>query len=168
MKKKERQKNIKRINLMFVLFLIMTSACLVYLFFFQSKKKIPHSVYKKTPYNRKILKSESTLSSAKYSYILKIQAIRGNLYVSKNNHNFPHPFVWCSSQSKLKKGQLILQPEMSLLISAENITKWIANTPPRILKKMEDSLNKPIKLVLKNDGSIKLYAVGETIARSPK
>jgi hypothetical protein len=57
---------------------------------------------------------------------------------------------------------------MSLLISAENITKWIANTPPRILKKMEDSLNKPLKLVLKNDGSIKLYAVGETIARSPK
>tara|TARA_B110000305_G_scaffold193630_1_gene217298 strand:- start:123 stop:341 length:219 start_codon:yes stop_codon:yes gene_type:complete len=71
-------------------------------------------------------------------------------------------------KSNIKKDQLILQTAGNLIVSAEKITEWNTNTHSIFLKKFKDSLIKPIKLVLKNDGSIKLHTAKNTIVWSSK
>jgi hypothetical protein len=166
MKKKENKKNIKRTNLILVFFLVLASAGQVYLFFFRNKKTLQKPAYKNTLHIGETLKAGEMLTSANDAYILKIQAIDGNLCIYKNNRDVPHPFIWCSMKSGFKKGELILQTDGNLVVFAEHVTQWSSKTHPNYLEKFKDTLNKPVKLVLENDGSIKLYTAKGTIVWS--
>lgn len=168
MKNKVKKRGIKRTNLIFVFFLVMASASQVYLFFFRTKKTIQKPVYKDTLHIGETLKAGEMLTSANYAYILKIEAIDGNLCIYKNNHDAQHPFVWCSMKSGFKKGELILQTDGNLVVYAEHMTQWSSKTHLSYLKEIKDSINKPVKLVLENDGSIKLYTAKGTIVWSSK
>ena len=163
-----KKKVITQTNLLFVFFLVIASVCQVSLFFFRSEKRIPKPAYKNTLHIRETSRVEDKLIFTNCENILKIQVIDRNLRIYNHNHDFSNPCICCSVKSNIKKDQLILQTAGNLIVSAEKITEWNTNTHSIFLKKFKDSLIKPIKLVLKNDGSIKLHTAKNTIVWSSK
>ncbi len=159
---------ITQTNLLFVFFLVIASASQVFLFFFRSKKRIPKPAYKKALHIRETSRIEDKLIFTNCTSILKVQVIDGQLLIYKHNHDFSNPFICCSVKSNFKKDQLILETAGNLIVSAERITEWNTNNHYIFHKKFKDSLIKPVKIVLKNDGSIKLYKAKDTIIRSSK
>ena len=141
-----KKKVITQTNLLFVFFLVIASVCQVSLFFFRSEKRIPKPAYKNTLHIRETSRVEDKLIFTNCENILKIQVIDGNLRIYNHNHDFSNPCICCSVKSNIKKDQLILQTAGNLIVSAEKITEWNTNTHSIFLKKLKDSLIKPIKL----------------------
>jgi hypothetical protein len=80
----------------------------------------------------------------------------GNLCVYKTSDN---GFVWASMAHGFKGGTLKMQSDGNLVVyDGSNAAKWSSKTHPFNDAKFKDAKNKPVKLVLENNGTLNLYA----------
>jgi hypothetical protein len=102
-------------------------------------------------------------------YILKLQASDGNLCVYKYANNKQGSFVWGSMKYGFKNARLDMQTDGNLVVyDAENKPRWSSKTHYVHDEKYRDPNNKPVKLVLENNGILKLYTKSGEVVWSSK
>lgn len=90
------------------------------------------------------------LTAANGKFILRMQEDDGHLCVYKYENGKQSGYVWGSGAHGFKNAKLTLQTDGNLVVTQGNISKWSSETN-------KNAANKPVKLVLENDGSLKLY-----------
>ena len=106
------------------------------------------------------LLTNQRLYSSNGVYYLAMQA-DGNLCIYKTEGD---KFVWCSMAHGFAGGKLVMQTDGNLVVYTGNEAKWNSETHPYYNAKFRDTNNKPVKLVLENDGKLNLYtAAGKVI-----
>lgn len=97
------------------------------------------------------------LTAANGKFMLRMQEEDGHLCVYKIENGKQGTYVWGSGAHGFKNAKLTLQMDGNLVVTQGNVSKWSSETN-------KNTANKPVKLVLENDGSLKLYtASGSTI-----
>ncbi len=109
------------------------------------------------------LKAGEKLVSSNGAYMLVMQADDGNLCVYKNDNGKQGAFVWGSMKYGFKNAQLDMQTDGNLVVYSGKDSKWSSETHPFYDAKFKDSSNKPAKLVLENDGKLKLYTAANKV-----
>lgn len=111
------------------------------------------------------LKAGEKLFSANGAYMLRMQEEDGNLCIYKAENGKQGAFVWCSMAHGFKNGVAIMQADGNFVVyDANNNAKWASNTHPYNDARFKDTSLKPVKLVLENDGTLKLYnATGKAV-----
>ena len=100
--------------------------------------------------------------------MLILQSNDGNLYVYKYINGKHGPFVWGSVAYGFKNAKLIMQTDGNLLVYGGSKAKWSSKTHPYDNTKFIDSSNKPVKFILENDGSLKLYTAANKVVWTSK
>ena len=94
------------------------------------------------------LKTEQQLTSANGTYYLKMQT-DGNLCIYKTANN---GFVWCSMKYGFSGATLKMQTDGNLVVyNGNNEAKWSSKTHPYFDERFLSS-NRPVKMILENDG----------------
>ena len=107
--------------------------------------------------------------SANGAYKLRLQEEDGNLCVYKYANGKQGSFVWGSMKSGFKNGCQTMQTDGNLVVyDDKNVSKWSSQTNPIYDAKYNDANNKPVKLVLENDGVLKLYNAQNAVIWSSK
>lgn len=121
------------------------------------------TMWRLLPTERAVLKAGETLKagerlmSANGAYILRMQKDDGNLCVYKYANGKQGGFVWGSMKYGFKNAKLVMQTDGNLVVYAGDEAKWSSKTHPYFNSKFKDPNNKPVKLVLENNGALKLY-----------
>ena len=108
------------------------------------------------------------LTSANGKFILKIQELDGHLCVYKFENGRQGAFVWGSGIHGFKGAKLVMQTDGNLVVNQGNAPKWNSGTHPYFNDKFKSANNKPVKLVLENDGSLKLYTASNSVVWTNK
>ncbi|MGB0864636.1 MAG: hypothetical protein ACPGXZ_17075, partial [Saprospiraceae bacterium] len=99
------------------------------------------------------LKTGEKLISKNGVFYLKMQS-DGNLCLKKVEKN---QFVWCSMEHGFSGATLKMQTDGHLVVyNGNNQAKWMSKTHPSFDKRF-NAPNKPVKLVLEDDGSLRLH-----------
>ncbi|MGJ8746003.1 CAP domain-containing protein [Polaribacter sp.] len=121
--------------------------------------------------NNNFLNSNQSLVAGKklYSknkgYYLTLQD-DGNLCIYQSQDN---SFEWCSMAYGFSGGVLKLQSDGNLVVyNQNNEAKWASRTHPFFNDKFKIPSNKPVKLVLENNGRLNLYSANREIVWSNK
>ena len=114
------------------------------------------------------LKAGEKLYSANGAYMLRMQEDDGNLCIYKSSQGRQGAFVWCSMAHGFKNAWLIMQADGNLCVYTKedgaDVAKWNTRTMAFFDQKWGQSANKPVKMVLENDGSLSLYnAAGSVV-----
>ncbi|HMR18508.1 MAG TPA: AbfB domain-containing protein [Sphingobacterium sp.] len=111
-----------------------------------------------------ILKAGDRLVSANGQYILRMQEDDGNLCIYRFENGKQGAFVWGSMKHGFKGAKLTMQSDGNLVVTdGSNTPKWASDTHPHFDARFNNSSNKPVKLVLENDGSLKLYTASGSV-----
>ena len=87
-------------------------------------------------------------------YSLRMQS-DGNLCIKTEEGD---QFVWCSMVYGFDGGYLIMQPDGNLVVyDRNNHPHWSSQTHEAFDAKFKNPANKPVKAVLENNGTLKLY-----------
>lgn len=104
------------------------------------------------------LKAGERLTSANGAYILRMQEDDGHLCIYKFENGKQGAFVWGSGVYGFTNAVLIMQADGNLVVyNDKKESKWDSKTHPFFDAKFKDVKNKPVKVVLENDGKLKLY-----------
>ncbi len=105
------------------------------------------------------LEGKKILMSANGLYMLRMQADDGHLCVYKvKNTRDQGEFVWGNGVHGFNGSKLVMQEDGNLVVyDNENTAKWNSGTHPYHNSKFQDSSLKPVKLVLTNEGKLKMY-----------
>ena len=127
----------------------------------ENKEENKKEVKKNTLNAGESLLTNQRLYSSNGVYYLAMQA-DGNLCIYKTEGD---KFVWCSMVHGFAGGKLIMQTDGNLVVyNNTNEAKWNSETHPFYNEKFRDANNKPVKLILENDGKLNLYtAAGKVI-----
>jgi alpha-tubulin suppressor-like RCC1 family protein len=100
------------------------------------------------------------LTSANGRFILRMQSEDGHLCVYKFENGQQGEFVWGSGKYGFDDSKLVMQTDGNLVVYGRNgAFQWGSDTHPDLNAKFKDTNNKPVKLVLEDDGSLNLYTV---------
>ncbi len=112
----------------------------------------------------KSLKAGNRLMSKNGKFILRMQE-DGHICVYKFANGKQGAFVWGSGKHGFKNAVLKMQEDGNLVVyDGKGESKWSSETHPFFNAKFKDPKNKPVKLVLKGDGSLVLVnAAGDTV-----
>lgn len=131
--------------------------------FLPTKKEVANN---NTLKSGETLKAGEKLTSANGKYILSMQD-DGNLCVYNYANGQQGGFVWGSMKYGFGNGKLTMQTDGNLVVYDGNgEAKWNSETHPHFNDKFRDSNNKPVKLVLEDDGKIKLYTASGSVVWS--
>ncbi len=101
------------------------------------------------------------LTSRNGQYTLKMQS-DGHLCIYKGS-----TFVWGTGVHGFQGGRLVMQADGNLVVYQSNVAKWESKTHPAYNAKFNDPNNKPVKLILTDDGNLVLYsASGQVVWRA--
>lgn len=115
------------------------------------------------------LTGSKILTSANGKFILRMQEDDGHLCVYNFANGQQGAFVWGSGKHGFKNSKLVMQADGNLVVyDGNNTSKWASDTHPYNNEKFKDSNNKPVKLVLENDGSLKLYTATDKVVWTNK
>ncbi len=125
-------------------------------YYFTNNTKAPHTL---SPGQQ--LKPGEKLTSENGAYILTLQE-DGNLCVYNNKNGVQGAYVWGTMKHGFKDARFQLNANGNLIVySGKNDIKWSSNTGKK-------GYNTPTKLVLENDGSLKLYNVSGQVVWTNK
>ncbi len=114
------------------------------------------------------LKTGLRLMSANGAFILRMQE-DGNLCVYKCASGKQGSYVWGTQKYGFKNAYLAMQTDGNLVVyDGDNQAKWSSQTHPFYDAKFKDANNKPVRLVLENDGVLKLYTSNNVMVWSSK
>jgi len=129
----------------------------------------PATTLKNTLAAGKTLGADGILTSQNGKFILKMQKIDGHLCVYNFENGKQGMFVWGTGVHGFPNASLALQQDGNLVVLDGNKTiKWSSKTDESSDATFNDPKNKPVKLVLENDGSINLYNSANTVVWSNK
>ncbi len=115
------------------------------------------------------LSGDKKLFSANGKYMLRMQAEDGHLCVYHANNGQQGGFVWGSGQHGFSGSRLDMQTDGNLVVyDGAGAAKWNTETHPYFDAKFRNTANKPVKLVLEDDGSLKLYTASDAVMWSSK
>jgi hypothetical protein len=121
------------------------------------------------------LEAGETLNAGEYlmspngAYILALQAEDGNLCVYKFANGQQGAFVWGSMKYGFSNARLDLQTDGNLVVyDGDNKSQWSSETHPHFNSKFKNPANKPVKMLLDNDGVLRLYAANGAVVWSSK
>lgn len=111
------------------------------------------------------LKAGEKLTSSNNAYMLRMQEEDGNLCIYKIEDGKQGAFVWCTMKHGFKNAKLIMQADGNLVVYDGNSKdQWSSQTQGYYDAKYRDAKYKPVKVVLENDGALKLYtAAGQVV-----
>ncbi|WP_116126128.1 hypothetical protein [Lewinella sp. IMCC34183] len=102
------------------------------------------------------------LVSANGKFMLIMQPNDGNLVVYRYDNGKQGGFVWGSMQYGFQNARLEMQSDGNLVVYAGNDAKWSSKTHPYYDAKFRDAGNKPVKLVLQDNGKLNLITASGT------
>lgn len=108
------------------------------------------------------------LTSTNGKFILRVQEEDGHLCVYKFENGRQVAFVWGSKVYGFKNAKLVMQADGNLVVYQGGTAKWSSGTHPYLNDKFKNANNKPVKLVLEDDGSLKLYTASGGVAWTNK
>ncbi|MEN0004587.1 MAG: hypothetical protein AAF798_10595 [Bacteroidota bacterium] len=112
----------------------------------------------------KTFSESEILVSANKKYMLRLQREDGNLCIYRYQNGKQGSFVWCSMAQGFKPGNFIMQADGNAVVyTSGNDAKWSTKTHPYYDRKYRDAKKRPVKLVLENDGKLKLYNATGTV-----
>ena len=101
--------------------------------------------------------------------MLRLQQEDGNLCVYRYDNGKQGGFVWCSMAYGFAPGRFTMQSDGNAVVyTTGNEAKWSSETHPYFDAKFRDANNKPVKLVLEDDGALKLYTASGSVVWSSK
>lgn len=110
-----------------------------------------------------ILKAGEMLVSKNEAFILKVQKEDGQLCIYEYNNGLQGDEVWCLMKSGFSNASLHMQHDGNLVVyDGKGAAKWSSGTHPFFDENFRNSENKPVKLRLENDGSLKLITASNT------
>lgn len=103
------------------------------------------------------LSTGQMLVAANGKFMLKMQE-DGNLCIYHYKNGVQGAFSWGSMVHGFKGAYLILQDDGNLVVyDGQNQAKWSSKTHPHFDRKFATPSNKPVRLVLGDDGTLKLF-----------
>ncbi len=123
-------------------------------FYFDIKNKRVGLGFNRTQLNAgETLLTTQKLYSPNGDYYLNMQE-DGNLCIYRTKDN---GFIWCSMAYGFSDATLKMQEDGNLVVYSNGEAKWSSKTQAYYNKRFKDPKNKPVKLVLENNGILYLY-----------
>lgn len=123
-------------------------------FYFDIKNKRVGFGFNKTELiTNEVLLTTQKLYSPNREFYLYMQE-DGNLCIYRTRDN---GFVWCSMAHGFSDAQLKLQSDGNLVVYSKGEARWSSKTQAYFNKKFKNPVNRPVKLVLGNDGILRLF-----------